>query len=183
MEHAAHLIRLMCMLRPDQLTRNNNSICNNLSVGVQGDVLRRVRRVWYCLAGRRTFTTAPCVTTTPQATTTASGHVRGARPSSRGASKVRHTNLQYPRACEKNGGYNHRNLAKSLVTLFPIRFFWNYLRHLSESLVISQSPLLTEFRTDIHGAQTIDLSECSFSLTVLQHLLEVDHCGHSQIYV
>lgn len=63
---------------------------------MQGDVLRRVRRVWCRSAGRRTFTIAPCVTTMPQATTTASGHVRGARPFSRGASKVRHTNLQYP---------------------------------------------------------------------------------------
>lgn len=67
-----------------------------LSARARGDVLRRVRMPWCRPAGRQTSTTAPCVTTTRPATTTASGHVRGVRHSSRGASKVRHKNVLYP---------------------------------------------------------------------------------------
>lgn len=101
MEHAAHLIKLICMLSSDHLfhtfrPREEIMTQTYLLVRVRGGVLRRARRVWCRPAGRRTSTTVLCATTTPPATTTASGHVRGVRPSSRGASKVRHKNVQYP---------------------------------------------------------------------------------------
>lgn len=67
----------------------------SLLVRVRGGVLRRARRPWCRPAGRQTSTSALCVMTTPQDTTTASGPARGVRPSSRGASKVRHKNITY----------------------------------------------------------------------------------------
>lgn len=72
----------------------------SLSVRVWGGVLRRARRPWCPPEGRRTSTSAPCVTTTPRATTTACGPVRGARPSSRGASKVRLKHTQGLWVCD-----------------------------------------------------------------------------------
>lgn len=129
MEHAAHLIKLICMLRPDHLfhtfmPREEIMTQTYLLVRVRGGVLRRARRVWCRPAGRRTSITVLCVTTTPPATTTASGHVRGVRPSSRGASKVRHKNVQYPCMCGgKTGGYSIRNFARRLATLISVSFF------------------------------------------------------------
>lgn len=70
-----------------------------LLVRVRGGGPRRVRRAWCRQVGRWTSTTALCVTTMPRATTTASGRVRAVRPSSRGASKVRHKNIMYLCMC------------------------------------------------------------------------------------
>lgn len=48
---------------------------------------------------------------------------------------------------------------------------------------VSQLLLLTKFCKDIHGAQTIDPSKRSFSLTVLEPLLQIDQCGlQSDLY-
>lgn len=77
-----------------------NGTC--LLVRVLGGGPRTARRAWSRRAGRSTSTTAPCATTTPRATTTASGRARAARRSSKGASKVRHTqHIESHWPCEK----------------------------------------------------------------------------------
>lgn len=126
MEHAAHLIKLIRMLRPDHLfhtfmPREEIMTQTYLLVRVRGSVLRRARRAWCRPAGRRTSTTVLCVTTTPPATTTASGHVRGVRPSSRGASKVRHKNAQYPCMCGGRTGVD--TILWSLSSLIFVSLF------------------------------------------------------------
>lgn len=143
MEHAVHLIKLICILRPDFfflfhvfLSWEEMMTQAYLLVRVWGGVLRRARRAWCRPAGRRTSTTVRCVTTTHQATTTASGHVRGVRPSSRGASKVRHKNIQY--LCMYSG--NGWTQSQEHHTEIPINFsctvlyctWWTlYLRNIS----------------------------------------------------
>ena len=95
-----------------------------------GGVLRRARRARCHQAGRRTSTSVLCATTTPQATTTASGRVRGVRPSSRGASKVRAKNIHL-------FSYNHKGATFLPAFMFSfcrdfVRCSWPFLRH-SES--------------------------------------------------
>lgn len=63
---------------------------NCLLARARGGLPRTARREWCPPGERQTSTTALCAMTTLQAITTAFGHVKGVKRSSRGASKVRH---------------------------------------------------------------------------------------------
>lgn len=101
---------------------------------------RTARRAWSRRAGRSTSTTAPCATTTPRATTTASGRARAARRSSKGASKVRHTqHIESHWPCEK--------------VLIRRRLF-SLVSHLSVASLLQQDKMITSARRPTSAPST-----------------------------